>query len=536
MRSISKMRRSTLVALGLVLVASAAIDAVVAQRASVTADEFLHFAYGAHVLKLHPDHKFNGGFYDSQMPVSALNAAFNAIPDVLGKHQSLGSLPDTPTHFRLARSATILATLALTLVVFLWSYDLYGDSAAIAASALCMLSPNLIAHGILITTDMYQALGVIAALYFFRQYLLEPTTGRAIVSGLVLALAQLTKTFTVVLYFIVLAALLIAVLRPSTRASFSVKRLLVFAAAAAVSFIAVINIAYSFDRSFMSLGSYRFETKLFSRLQHLPLASRMPVPVPYPYLQGLDMTKYSEETDRSYGYIYLLGELRDPRAPNFHPFPSYYLASWFFKEPIGLQVLFFWGLFWICRHRKLSEILFGEGLLLVTATILVVWLSFFSAAQIGIRHVLPALAVEIVIASAAFTNFAGKAWQTKAALCLLIVWMAVSVGRYYPQMIPYMNEWAGDPRYAWKIFADSNLDWGQDGQVVQNFLKANPDVHADPSTPVTGRVLVRANLLTGVWRWDASYAYLSKDYQPVAQVGYAHFLFIVPSTDNAKHP
>ena len=141
------MRRSTLVALALVLVASAAIDAVVAVRASQTADESLHFEYGAHVLQLHPDHRYLGGFHDSQMPVSALNALLNTVADRLQKHHVPGSIPDVPTHIRSARAATILATLALTLLVFLWAYDLYGDSAAIAAAALCMLSPNLIAHG-----------------------------------------------------------------------------------------------------------------------------------------------------------------------------------------------------------------------------------------------------------------------------------------------------------------------------------------------------------------------------------------------------
>ena len=123
-------------------------------------------------------------------------------------------------------------------------------------------------------------------MYFFRQYLLEPTTGRAIVSGLVLALAQLTKTFAIVLYLVVIAMLVIALLRPSTRSSFSAKRLLVFAAAAAVSFIAVVNIGYCFDRSFMSLRSYTFETKLFSRLQSVPVVGRLPVPVPIPTCKG----------------------------------------------------------------------------------------------------------------------------------------------------------------------------------------------------------------------------------------------------------
>ena len=532
------MRRSTLVGLGLILIFSAVLDCFVSMRASPTEDEFLHYQYGVHVLQFHPDHRYNG-FYDSQMPVSALNAAFDEIADHLSRHPSVPSKDGGPRHYRSARVPTILAALLLTVVVFFWSRDLYGDSAALAASVLCMLSPNLMAHGTLVTTDMYQALGFMAALYFLRRFLLDPTTGRAIISGLVLALAQLTKTFTVALYLIAIVFLAIAALRPPLRGSFTPKRLLVFATAVVASFVFVLNVAYCFDRSFMSLGSYKFETKVFSSLQQTSFARHMPVPVPYPYLQGMDMTKFSEQTGRSYGDIYLLGEVRNPLAAGFRPFKSYYVVAWFFKEPIGLQILFFGGLFWIARRRKLDEFLFGEGLLLSAAMFLVVWLSLFSAAQIGIRHVLPALAAEVVIASASFTNFQAKAWPAKALLCLLVAWIAVSVARYYPQMIPYMNEWVRDPRYAWKIIADSNLDWGQDFAIVNSFVKDNPDVQVDPITPAPGRVLVRANRLTGVNRWDKSCVFLSKNYQPVAQVGYGHFLFLIPpktsATDMVSH-
>ena len=517
---------------------SALLDGIVALRASQTTDEWRHFEYGVHILHFHPDRHYDG-FYDSQMPMSALNALFTATADRIGKRDTRDSGGPAPSHFRTGRFATILATLTLTVFVFLWSYDLYGESAAIAASVLCMLSPNLIAHGTLTTTDAYLALAFVASMYFFRRYLQQPTTTRAMVSGLVLAVAQVTKPFAIVLYPIVAVVLLIAFVRHSTRASFSPRRLLVFAIAAAASFIAVLNVAYCFDRPFVSLGSYRFETNLFSRLQNVAMASHLPVPVPYPYLQGMDLTVYSSRTGRT-SNNYLLGELRDPNARDFRPFASYYVVAWFFKEPIGLQILFLWGLLWVFRRRPLNEIFFGEGLLLIVAAVLAVWLSLFNGAQIGIRHVLPALAVEVVIASAAFTHFQAKHWSVKTILCLLVVWVAVSVGRYYPQMIPYMNEWVRDPRYAWKILADSNLDWGQDDALVHEFLKNNPDVQLDPADAPSGRVLVGANRLTGIYHNSRSYVFLSKQYQPVAQVGYAHFLFVVPAqgatTGNARRP
>jgi hypothetical protein len=228
--------------------------------------------------------------------------------------------------------------------------------------------------------------------------------------------------------------------------------------------------------------------------------------------------------------------LRNPASPTFRPFKSYYAVVWFYKEPIALQILFLWGLFWVVRNRRLGDLITGEGLLLLASGILVVSLSFFNKAQIGIRHILPALAVETIIGGAVFSNFSRKSRPQKVVLGILVLWLAGSVASYYPQMIPYMNEWVHDRRYAYKILADSNLDWGQDDAIVHAFLEKNPDVVLDPAKHVAGRILVRANRLTGIDRWTTSAAYLDKQYRPVATVGYAHLLFEVPAGDVATTP
>lgn len=523
--------RRSLICLIVSLVFSFAIDIGVAVTASTTTDEGGHANYGLNVLHFEPDHRKNG-FYDSQMPISALNAVPLAIGSYLQARQLLPRASEVLGHFKVTRSATILATLLLNVLVFWWTYDLYGEWPAMASCLLCMLSPNLIANGTLTTTDMYCAVGMVGSLFVFHRFLLRPTVVNALFSGLALALAQVTKSFVLVLYPVTFVILAVVMLRRTTRQSLPPKRVLAFAGFAALWFLAVINLTYSFDRTFAPLSSYKFETVFFDRVQNTPLMSHVPVPVPYPFLQGLDMTKRSEETGRSYGDVYLLGQLRDPRDPSFRPFKSYYVVAWFYKTPIGLQILFFLGLFWIARNRTLDDFICSEASLLMASTVLVLWLSF-SRTQIGIRHTLPALAVEVVIAAAAFNSFPAKRRPAKFLLVGLVIWQAVSVASYYPQMIPYMNEWLHDRRFAYQILSDSNLDWGQDQDIVDRYLQNNPDVVLDPPKLVTGRILVRADRLTGVYRWDSCCTYLEKQYLPVAQVGYAHFLFVIPPKDEA---
>ena len=518
--------RRSLIWLLILLGFSSVLETVVALQASVTTDEPHHVAYGRRILQLNPD-RLNPEFCDSQMPVSALNALPVVLAAQLETHGSLHRL-SADTNLWLARIPTILASLGLVVLVFFWAYDLYGEGPAIASCLLCVLSPNLVAHGTLATTDMYHTVGVIGALYFLRRFLLQPTASRAAASGLALALAQITKSFALVLY--PMAGLAIAVVMFSRSVpALTPKRALIFTVMAAVCFVAVLNVAFCFDRTFKPVGSYPENTSL-SRLATTPVLRVVPIPVPYPFLQGLLMMRADEAVGRTFGNIYLLGQVRDTSNPLVRGFKSYYAVTYFYKEPIAVQILFVWGLVWVFRKRKLQGFVTGEGLLLVTAAILLIWLSCFNRAQIGIRHILPFLAVETIVAGAAFNNFSSKPRPQKIILCSLVLWLAISGARYYPQMIPYMNEWAGNPRLAYRILSDSNLDWGQDAAIVKQFLRENPDVTLDPPQPKAGRVLIRADRLTGVYREDSA-GYLAERYEPVAQVGYGHFLFVIPAED-----
>lgn len=520
-----RISRRSLISLVLLLGLSALLNTVVAVNASLTTDETPHVRYGQRILHFNPDRLFPD-FCDSQMPVSALNAAPLEIAASLEARHWLGP-QSGDVNLGLVRFATILATLLLGLLVFLWAYDLYGERPALASCLLCTLSPNLIAHGTLATTDMYHAVGVVGSLYVFRRFLLRPTWRHAVAAGLALALAQITKSFAIVVYGVAFLAIAVVVLRRDSPRRLTPKRLLFFAGIAALWLIAVLNVAFCFNRTFAPVSSYSIR-----RLQRMPVLGHIPVPFPYPFLQGLVMMKQSEETGRTFGNIYLLGELRDSKDPTVHGFKSYYAVAYFYKEPIALQILFLWGLVWVCRNRKLDDFVAGEGLLLMSAAILFVWLSLFSRAQIGIRHILPVLAIETVIAGAAFSNFSSRGWLQKILLCILVLWLAGSVASYYPQMIPYMNEWVRDRRLSYRILSDSNLDWGQEGAVVRDFLQTNPDVIVEPKAPVAGRILFGANNLTGVYDWGSAPSF-GKRYRPVARVGYAHFLFDVPASDTA---
>jgi Dolichyl-phosphate-mannose-protein mannosyltransferase len=305
----------------LIIGCTGVLDLFVAGAMSTTFDESSSVTYGEQVLLRHPDR--SDPLFNSKAPVAALNAAPRMLATYLNNEHVPPSMLRILRSMRVARLASVLATLLLNFFIYRWAHALYGRVAALAVSVLVVFSPNLIAHGTLSNNDGYFALGVVGALLFFRRYLLLPTSGNAWLSGLTLALAQLTKPFALYLYAVVLVFLLVVSGdKKSDSPRVSRRSLIIFLAIALACFILVANAGFCFDRSLTPLKSYRFYSEPFLQLQKVPVLRSFPVPLPYPFLQGLDMLKYHDESGLTYGKIYLLGELRDPSDPSFHSFKS----------------------------------------------------------------------------------------------------------------------------------------------------------------------------------------------------------------------
>src|SRR5690348_1068403 len=329
--------RLTGLCLFLVIGCAGVLDLFVARSMSTTYDELPSVAYGEQILHGHPDR--SDPLVNSKAPVAALNALPRVLAGYLN-NEATPSLLRMLSSMRFARLASVFAALLLNIFVYRWVYALYGTAAAIAASILVVFSPNLIAHGTLANNDGYFALGVVGSLFFFRHYLLHPTLGNACLSAFALATAQLTKAFAIYVYAVVLIILLLSWIDKKGRPPLGNVRNVTFVSIAIIFFVLVVNVGFCFDRSFTPLKSYHFDSQSFIRLQKVPIVRDLPVPVPYSFLQGLDMLKYHDDSGLTYGKIYLLGELRDPLDPSFHNFKLYYLVAILFKEPIAVQILF----------------------------------------------------------------------------------------------------------------------------------------------------------------------------------------------------
>ena len=503
----------------------------------LTTDEPLHYQYGYRVL--HGTLRRGGALDSSTMPFSGVHVITSESLAIVANALGLPIDGSWYGQIKRGRYATIVLSLLLGLYVLGWSYELYGRKGALLAFALYVFDPNLLAHGQLVTADLPAALMVTMALYHFWRFLKIGGKERAILSATTLGLSQLAKYSCIYLYpiFLVTGAIYqrsriaaeSGVTSWDRKLLCSVRRWSLITALFVGVSILIINVGFRFDGFGAPLSRYTFKDSFFKSLQATPIVANLPVPLPIPYLQGLDLCKFEERMGQAWGNIYMAGRLRvNHHDGTLRGFPGYYFYAALFKVPIATQVIFLvalFGYFW--RRGEAASALRREEVFLIVP-MLVYWMyfNFFFNAQIGIRHVLPVFALGIIFCGRFLAEPESK-FRNYAAV-VLVSWVAASTLSYYPHFISYFNELVLDRKLAYRHLADSNLDWRGNQWYLIDYIRRHPGTIVDPRKPQAGRIVVAVNALVGVNRDPEEYRWLRDHFAPVDHIAYSFLVFDVP--------
>jgi 4-amino-4-deoxy-L-arabinose transferase-like glycosyltransferase len=517
----NRLGRRQLLVVGLLLILMVVMDVVSLRHKTPTYDEPGHFGYGQAVLGGRTDR-----LDDSKMPVSALNALGHRLLSP-GQADSggfaTGALP-------FGRWVTILAAAALGAVVFCWSARVYGFEGGLLSLVIFLLAPNIHAHARLTTTDLYSALFTVLALYTLWLFTLQRRWWRAVVCGIALGAALLAKFSTVLLvpiFILVLAIrstpslLRIRRSRHGRELLETVGRGAGWLAAILLTSLVVLNAGYLFNGTGAAFGSYEFLSSDFQRLQRkLGPLSAVPLPVPRPYVEGLDMVRHNEVTGAARGPAYLFGKTQR------EPFPWYYAVTFLLKVPVATQILVLLAAAVAVRSRPRAELLRNELFFVLPALGFFTYFNFACSAQMGIRLAIMVLPLLHILCGALGSQIVERR-AVRTFVALMVVYLAVSVGSYLPHLLSYHNELAGDRKTTYRLLADSNLDWGQNEWYAARYLERHPRTLKNPPDPVIGEILVSANLLTGVVSPGSSpwYEWLLHEMEPVDHVAYSYLVF-----------
>ncbi|TSD03102.1 MAG: hypothetical protein Athens071426_296 [Parcubacteria group bacterium Athens0714_26] len=117
----------------------------------------------------------------------------------------------------LARLGPILLTLLLIIFIYFFARKLIGRWWALLPTFFVALSPNFLAHGHYVTTDVGATLGIFLAIFGLLNFLLNQSSKNLIISGTLFGIAQLMKFSSVLLIpyfiFIIFVFYLVSVIR-----------------------------------------------------------------------------------------------------------------------------------------------------------------------------------------------------------------------------------------------------------------------------------------------------------------------------------
>jgi hypothetical protein len=478
-----------IVVAAVVVYAALAVDSM--RRQSATFDEGSHLPAGYTYLKL-GDHRLNPEHPPLVKTLAAVPLLFMDVtfkPDdeswALRRQWEFGKRflyrwNDADRLLFRGRLPIVALGALLGVSVFFWTRARYGRSPAILALFLCVLSPDVLAHGQLVTTDVGIALFMFLSVVAFDAASRRVSAGRVLLAGLATGAAFATK-FSAVLLLPILAGLaLVAVGAPEPmtlappgrpprpldgRARRAMAMAGVLAATGALA-LAVVWASYGF-RSRLSPdpaieAAFEWERVEPDGALEKPLASlvRASGALPEPFVFGfLRFFKHSEPRP-----AFLLGRVSNDGWWYFFP------VTFLLKTPVPLLLLLALSL--AARRREARA--WRDELVLWLPVGIYAAVAVARALNIGHRHLLPIYPFLFVVAGRA-AGWAFPAVPRSRGPALLVSalcgWHAVSTALIHPHYLAYVNELGGGPANGYRLFADSSLDWGQDLKNLKAYLE-----------------------------------------------------------------
>jgi hypothetical protein len=311
---------------------------------------------------------------------------------------------------------TLLATLG-GLIVFLWSRDMFGMPSGLLALGLFAFSPNLLAHGMLVTTDVPVAVFMTLALYLCWRQQRHPSTGTAIGIGLATGAAMACKFSGAILPPLLIAFSASKVISSSDRR----RQALVEAKCLAVAGVMALLVIEA---------SYLFSTP------------------PWTYFENLRYVNRNRNPDH---LSYLFGNFSRTK------FWQYFAFAFSVKATIPLLLTTALASAHVCMKKFFNP--WGEMLLLASIACYVAALTI-AADDLGVRYLLPVFLLLFIWGSRIALPLTKKTVGI-ALMLILFGWQIRAAIGAFPNYIPYFNEIAGGARGGIHYLDDSNVDWGQ---------------------------------------------------------------------------
>ena len=406
-----------------------------------------------------------------------------------------------------ARLPILLFSILLGLYVYKWTREVYSKKVALIALFLFVLSPNIIAHSRLVTTDLGVAATFFIALYYFYKFIKKPSWLNIFLTGIALGVAQLVKFSNILLlvYLVILIFALVLFYKKKIDFKFPLvqridrewlRRAYVYIG----SFVIMCIVCFILVEGVYALIIFGTPQEMLHEVIDISISNEeltwtkdilyymMDNPVLKPigyYLLGLVMvfvrvgggnTTYflGETTNQSFWYFYPISFLiKTPIATLILSiFSIIGILKFSIRKSINKDAVSFIKRFW----RTIGAYVNNHLLEFISLSVIVMFfvVGIKGNLNIGLRHILPLYPfLFILCAKYFFKLFKESNIILKVIGVLLLIWYAAANFITYPSYLAYFNELAGGTKAGHKYTTDSNVDWGQDLKRLANYVEEN---------------------------------------------------------------
>ena len=396
-----------------------------------------------------------------------------------------------------SRLMIVAVGVGLGILVWAWTKRLFGPLGATIAVTAYGLSPTMLAHTRLVTSDVTAALFFVASIATIWMTLHHVSVKRIAISALVLGGLFVSKMSAVLM--IPIAGVLVLVRLVFNRpmiVSFGKRRIVksplqqtgIITGVIAVHAIVAILVIWTFygfrfqtfnefepgrDNMF---GNHSIEELtddgIIGRSVRLMHDGRV---LPEPYLHGFAFAiAYSKSRA-----AFLNGEVRATGWRHFFPY------AFAVKTPLAiLALLFVAGIAAVAKittNRDGEQVDRGVAMMRLqralyrTAPLWVFLAIYWVVAirtnlNIGHRHVLPTYPVMFVLLGALAYWFGSKHKAVVYLAAVAIGQLAFESFAIHPHYLAYFNQSIGGPKEGYRHLVDSSLDWGQDLPAFKKWL------------------------------------------------------------------
>lgn len=328
----------------------------------------------------------------------------------------------------LSRCTTILAGIILLITAFCLTERLFGRLSGFITLGVLVFDPNIIAHFSLISTDALLTTTIMVFFFLFDTLMRRPKAFHAILAGISLGLAFLTKFTALVLIPGIIPILLLYYDKLRTQPLYKWLKLFSYCC---VAVILTVWIGYGFHYS-----------------SHFPF---------------LEFPGLIEGFSEARGYA-TNGMVSFFNGEVGRHWTFYFVEALAIKTPIPILLL--WAIsISILFFRPVTKKSAVQLVPIFMAAIFFM-VMFLSKLNIGIRHILPIyplMAVSCGSLARSFRSLSKISFRIRVGgIGLLMAWMIIETIRIFPFQLSYFNQIAGGPIGGMNYLGDSNLDWGQD--------------------------------------------------------------------------